>query len=292
MGKKLLLVLLFVSGFLAFRNLRSSRSDTAGAGRVALFAGTVTGLAKWTSADSMITRSQFELLDILAWASFMGIGSWVLYIAIEPVVRRNWPKVLVSWTRLLRGQLRDPAVGHSVLTGLALGAGFSLAHRGVFLATADNPWLGLWYREIPSYRHLDYVTLLIFLAVPLIQVFVNVLLLVGLLRVTRKPWLAAALLVPVVALMSDYLTDFEWSPLIVLTYAGISVLALLRTGVLTLVVAEFTVLALYDVTWTAKVGSWFSHQALVATGMFAALLIWGIVASTARERSVDDLLSR
>ena len=28
---------------------------------------------------------------------------WILYIAIEPFVRRRWPQILVSWTRLLSG---------------------------------------------------------------------------------------------------------------------------------------------------------------------------------------------
>lgn len=35
---------------------------------------------------------------------------WVTYMAIEPYVRRVWPRMLVGLVRLLSGRLRDPAV--------------------------------------------------------------------------------------------------------------------------------------------------------------------------------------
>jgi hypothetical protein len=32
---------------------------------------------------------------------------WLIYIALEPFVRRRWPHMLVSWTRLLSGAFGD-----------------------------------------------------------------------------------------------------------------------------------------------------------------------------------------
>jgi hypothetical protein len=61
---------------------------------------------------------------------------WVFYIALEPVVRRRWPQVLISWTRLLSGEWRDPLVGREVLVGCVLGV-FSI---GIALAT-QNPYV-------------------------------------------------------------------------------------------------------------------------------------------------------
>ena len=46
---------------------------------------------------------------------------WVNYIAIEPFVRRLWPELLVSWSRLLEGRLRDPRVGRDLLVGTVIG---------------------------------------------------------------------------------------------------------------------------------------------------------------------------
>ena len=47
--------------------------------------------------------------------------NWVLYISAEPFVRRRWPHVLISWTRLLSGKLRDPLLGRDALISCAAG---------------------------------------------------------------------------------------------------------------------------------------------------------------------------
>src|SRR6185295_7712614 len=54
---------------------------------------------------------------------FLGVTVWVMYLAIEPYVRRFWPDGLLGWTRLLSGRLRDPRAGRDVLIGLTLAAG-------------------------------------------------------------------------------------------------------------------------------------------------------------------------
>jgi hypothetical protein len=57
----------------------------------------------------------------LAWALLYGVTFGAAYLGLEPYVRRSWPRVLVGWTRLVRGRWRDPLVGHDLLVGLALG---------------------------------------------------------------------------------------------------------------------------------------------------------------------------
>lgn len=46
---------------------------------------------------------------------------WLLYLALEPYVRRFWPSTLVSWSRLMARQFRDPLVGRDILFGVGLG---------------------------------------------------------------------------------------------------------------------------------------------------------------------------
>jgi hypothetical protein len=46
----------------------------------------------------------------------------LVYLALEPYVRRLWPRSLISWTRLLMGRLGDPLVGRDILIGAAAGA--------------------------------------------------------------------------------------------------------------------------------------------------------------------------
>jgi hypothetical protein len=54
---------------------------------------------------------------LLSAASF-----WIVYMGLEPFVRRRWPQGLISWARLLAGRWRDPMVGRDVLAGMASGA--------------------------------------------------------------------------------------------------------------------------------------------------------------------------
>src|SRR5881628_3914691 len=55
--------------------------------------------------------------------------TYVFYLAIEPYARRLWPRMLVSWVRVLEGRFRDPLVGRDLLVGCAAGALAALVQR-------------------------------------------------------------------------------------------------------------------------------------------------------------------
>jgi hypothetical protein len=59
------------------------------------------------------------LIVRVSWCLFISSFLWLLYVALEPLVRRRWPTTLVSWSRVLAGQFRDPLVGRDVLLGAA-----------------------------------------------------------------------------------------------------------------------------------------------------------------------------
>ena len=61
------------------------------------------------------------LFSALRDALVTGIIFWLLYVAIETLVRRRSPATLNSINRLLAGKLNDPLVGRDLLVGLALG---------------------------------------------------------------------------------------------------------------------------------------------------------------------------
>ena len=64
----------------------------------------------------------FGLFGIAASTALFTAGlTWTLYLAVEPWVRRHWPRTIISWSRLLSGQGRDPLVGRDILFGVALG---------------------------------------------------------------------------------------------------------------------------------------------------------------------------
>jgi serine/threonine-protein kinase len=55
--------------------------------------------------------------------------AYVFYLAIEPYARRLWPRMLVSWVRVLEGRFRDPLVGRDLLLGCLAGASIALVNE-------------------------------------------------------------------------------------------------------------------------------------------------------------------
>jgi hypothetical protein len=113
----------FVGGALvAALNIRAGRWDRRGALRLAAvafilcFSSAIIGQHHPLSASGEV-RGFF---GSVAYAATRGLMTWLLYIAIEPFIRRLRPSSLVSWSRLLAGRVSDAAVGRDVLVGLAL----------------------------------------------------------------------------------------------------------------------------------------------------------------------------
>ena len=61
------------------------------------------------------------LLQAVIMSLAVGTLLGILYIAVEPQVRRRWPQILVSWMRLLAGEWRDPLVARDSIAGCGFG---------------------------------------------------------------------------------------------------------------------------------------------------------------------------
>ncbi|HEV3485876.1 MAG TPA: hypothetical protein VG106_10740, partial [Vicinamibacterales bacterium] len=112
-----------VGVLLAWRNVRERRGDRAGALRVGLAVFILTAASQLIVADHEL--APLHELNIvrhaLAQALFAGTFLCLVYLALEPHLRRRWPDRLVSWARLLSGNWRDPMVGRDILIGLLVG---------------------------------------------------------------------------------------------------------------------------------------------------------------------------
>jgi serine/threonine-protein kinase len=103
-------------------NIRSGRWDRRGAARLVIaafilcFAGNLIGSHHTLS----VVEEVRGLFSAVAYASTRALMTWLLYIAIEPFIRRLHPNALVSWSRLFAGRVSDPAVGRDILMGLTL----------------------------------------------------------------------------------------------------------------------------------------------------------------------------
>ena len=109
------------------------------------------GLRPMSDVDLLVNRSDVlravRALAPLGYApadprelAFFHFGLvWILYIAVEPYARRLWPRMMISWMRLLDGRFRDPLVGRDVLMGCIMAAMFAFL---VSLSAVVPVWLG------------------------------------------------------------------------------------------------------------------------------------------------------
>ena len=105
--------------FFARRNWRLRRSDRTGAAKIAafVFVGQMIG---WLCLNSHVfdASEYFLVRDGLKSALGSAFTAWVVYLALEPFVRKHVPNLLVSWSRLVDGRWTDPSVGRDVLFAL------------------------------------------------------------------------------------------------------------------------------------------------------------------------------
>jgi len=130
-----LLCMLGAAGLIARHNLRKGRGDRRGAfqlaGLITLAAVVVGVLDSKHFADPGLEIGRL-LASLPLWAAGL---LWLLYMALEPYARRFWPTTLVSWSRLMARQWRDPLVGRDILFGVALGLLITvLGHAGDYLS--------------------------------------------------------------------------------------------------------------------------------------------------------------
>ncbi|HET6373287.1 MAG TPA: serine/threonine-protein kinase, partial [Candidatus Polarisedimenticolia bacterium] len=116
------LTVIVVAGIVALRNVRRGRGDRRGALRLALYLGAAR-MTWFLGAHHMAAPAEADVFGFHVAFAIERIGlAYVFYLAIEPYARRLWPRILVSWVRVLEGRFRDPLVGRDLLIGCAAGA--------------------------------------------------------------------------------------------------------------------------------------------------------------------------
>ena len=121
---------------LALRNLRSGRGDRRGAMRLAIFL-----LAAGAASNALETGDLQVLTRGPTLIFFVASFAWLLYIALEPHIRRVSPDLMIGWSRLLAGSVRDPLVGRDVLVGVlvAIGDGLILSLHSLLRQWSGQP---------------------------------------------------------------------------------------------------------------------------------------------------------
>jgi eukaryotic-like serine/threonine-protein kinase len=143
-------LLLFGAAVTSYVNLRRGRADRRGAFRLAAFM-VLTLLSAWAIGPHVgdAAAEQQRFFARAGLALFIGGAMYLLYLGLEPFARRLWPEMLVGWTRIVGGRLRDPLIGRDALVAVAGGAALALLGFVPFLTAA---WTG---RPMPPPNQTD-----------------------------------------------------------------------------------------------------------------------------------------
>jgi serine/threonine-protein kinase len=279
-------VLLIGGSLLARRNLRLGRGDRRGAMRVAAFI-FVCFMLDWALETRHVGNiSEYPLfIQGLGMSLFVAGLSWLIYIALEPLIRRRWPDSLIAWTRLLSGRFTDPLVGRVLLAGALLGVFEAITRevaeltRRAVEATPPIPPFP-WDNTLRGPRfvagHL--------VAAPAVSMLLALgfTLLFFLLRaVLRKEWLAAGAFALILAV------PFEGGgfggPIAAafgLVQAAALILVFLRFGLLAFVFGNYFAHFL-EFPLTTDSSAWYAGTSLFLLLVLAALAIYGFRIATA-----------
>jgi serine/threonine-protein kinase len=263
--------------FFARRNLRLGRGDRRNATRLAAFIiGLIIFLGMLGGHYVLTSWEAIRFLFLAGISLLVGGSFWALYIAIEPFVRRRWPQILVSWTRLLSGNWRDPLVGRDVLAGCAAGV---LLVSPLPLTIFIPRWLG--YPE-PIPRVVGYAvagrfyisSVLLNLSYTLL-ISLGLLFLLFLLRVLLRNDNAAFVVWVLLVSLSEGLPSSSW------IYGGLAVVGysmglflLMRFGLVAFALDCFVLRMLHLHPITLDASAWYAPYGYAALAMLAVIVLY------------------
>jgi serine/threonine-protein kinase len=279
-----LILTVFVGGVaLARWNIKSNRADMKGAARLGAFV-FVTFLVLWILSTHHLPNflEAVSFLVAVASAALRTFFAMVLYIALEPFVRRREPQILISWTRLLAGNLRDPMVGRDLLIGAVYGV-------LIFVVEASDNFLLPLFGKLPpipggvssesllGVRHALAQVLLYVLGQTIDALGIFFVLFV-LQRILRSAWIAAIVVAVTGTLLSlgNNSSEYQWISAVFLTVLFLSFLLVLkRFGLLTLVVGLVVQQVLLIFPATIHLARWYAAPSLAGMAAIAVLTLYG-----------------
>jgi len=276
---------------LGWRNLRSGKADQRGSSRLAViyFVCAAAGFL----LEMHHTATQNELAGFwmsVSNALINAILVWIFYVALEPWVRRKWPRTMISWTRYSSKGVSDPLVGRDLLYGVALGAILTLLYVVSPLLHGNDgrpifppltPMMGV-RSELAG----------ILLAVPaaIFSALLFFFMLFVLRLLLRKEWIAAMAFVAIITFaITTTTTPLPDYSLKAITF-GIFAFALLRYGMLAAIIASATA-EILDLGGSLDFSAWYAGMAAIPVIVIVLLAGYGFKTSLAGRPLFGDSVS-
>jgi serine/threonine-protein kinase len=282
-GLATLFVVVGAAVFFARNNLRLGRGDRRGAIRLMLVVQALLALTWAFSEHHVLAFWESALLLVQAGIILLiGAALGVLYLAFEPYVRRRWPQMFISWTRLFSGEWRDPLLGRDLLGGCAAGvvlACLTLVQQ--FLTTSGRPFTvvldGVNGPVAGRVAFMAVVGAFFSLATLLAFVLLRSLL--------RNTWLAVAVFGVVRTMPVFFAAQWTSTPL----YFVIQIFPLLiftQFGLLGGVTAGI-VYGLFISPITFHASSWYANSGFMLLALIAALSLFAFRTAIGKRQPID-----
>jgi len=267
----ILIIALLGGIYFALKNLRQGRGDRRNATRLAIFL-TLTAVVAW-----VLEIPQIWILFLLLIPWLAGLV-WIIYLAIEPFVRRKWPQVLITWTRILSGEWRDPLVARDALVGILFGIlaycihvfGHSLIPTLLGFAEIEPPSSMSVYTAMSSRILISGLLQSLILGILLSLVIIFTLFLMRLLLRNQKAAIAVCV----------FLFAFTAGPANIPCFATLlassclTIYLLMRFGLLTCILSFFVRFLLQGFPVTLQTDAWYAPNGFFTLTIFAAIVLY------------------
>ena len=263
--------------FLARRNMRRRMGDSVGALRTATFFFFVFLISLVAHAHHPMTIvdegiiASWHVIKAAFWAAFIGVA----YVAVEPLARRRWPEMLISWTRLLAGRFNDPMVGRDLLVGAATGMLIALLWHGTAILAEDRatgPTSALGPARHVLYSLSSTVGDAVVQALGLITVLV---ILRAIVRNTVVAGVLAALILGVMEL-GDAGGPLALRAAFAILAGGLGVALTFRFGLLAAIACDFYVLVMGRLPLTLDPDAWYFARSALVVALLVGLAAYAL----------------
>ena len=278
-------LVLIVALIFANYNWKAGRGDLRGAIRVGIYCAAMSLMTWIFTAHHVASDAEQTLIgSALANASYTFLEYWLIYLALEPWVRRYWPQSMITWSRVLGGKWRDPMVGRDLVFGTLLGVVYLILLTGYEygLLRAGVPTSGEFaLSHLNGFRAFmgtvaDHLfgdvggSLMFFLTLFLAR------------AVVKKQWIAG--IVWVVAwvafrIMRQNFIDSRTTAIATVAFwlmlYAILVFIILRLGFFALVVATFVLDVSVATFFTTDFSAWYGQSSLAILILLSAIALIG-----------------
>jgi len=281
-------IALFIGGgILARRNLRLGYGDTSGGRRLAIWI--ASGGVLWPVLRAhhvpLVVDEWIFLLIATGWALVWTAFAWLIYISLEPYVRRWWPHTLISWARLLSGRVRDPLVGRDILAGLLAGIGLvalliarvEVSRRlGVVVSPLDQAY------SLEALRLVPYFGLIVYFGIDVLNFALAMLGTLLLIRViVRNQRVSVIIWVSSVATLNLGVGAMPWDLVFAVALAAFAVFVLLRFGLFSTAVMLFFTDLMTRLPITLNARAWYFPLSMLTMMLIGGLAVYGFVVALA-----------